>query len=81
MELSRNVSNGNVVHPKSNPLACHDDLLLLYEIEGKLRPIIGMTPRESRALPRIFQIFFGRRAEPAPARKTTRSSLRNAPNY
>jgi hypothetical protein len=49
IELSlRNVPNANFVHRKNNALACHDDLLLLAELKEKLRPIIGMTPGESR---------------------------------
>jgi hypothetical protein len=62
MELSfRNVANRNVVHRKSNPRACHDDLLLLASRDEKIRknvgPIIGMTPRESRVFAGLFVRF------------------------
>jgi hypothetical protein len=55
MDLSfRNIPNTDMhdaavnvaANGKAAWLACHDDLLLLAK---KLRPIIGMTPLESRA--------------------------------
>src|SRR5436309_3573588 len=52
-----NVAYGNVVHAVADPRTSHDDLLLLKA--QKLRPIIGMTPRESRAATKIFTVLMG----------------------
>src|SRR5579859_683040 len=58
----RNVADGHVVNRIANPDARHDDLLLLAgcllrELK-KHRPIIGMTPLQSRVWGKFFRKIY-----------------------
>src|SRR5438445_129575 len=63
----RNIADANFIDRAAVPFACHDDLLLLAEVEGKTPADYRDDPSGVKGLAKIFS-FFLRGAEAQPGR-------------
>jgi len=54
----RNIADANFIDRAAVPFACHDDLLLLAEVEGKTPADYRDDPSGVKGLAKIFSFFF-----------------------
>jgi hypothetical protein len=55
----RNIADANFIDRAAVPFACHDDLLVLDEIEGKTSADYRDDPSGVKGFAKIFQICYG----------------------
>jgi hypothetical protein len=61
----RNIADANFIDRAAVPFACHDDLLLLAEVEGKTSADYRDDPSGVKGLAEIFSFFLhGTEAQP-----------------
>jgi hypothetical protein len=57
----RNIADANFIDRAAVPFACHDDLLLFADVEGKTSADYRDDPSGVKGLARIFSILLQRR--------------------
>jgi len=57
----RNIADANFIDRAAVPFACHDDLLLFADVEGKTSADYRDDPSGVKALARVFSILLQRR--------------------